>query len=172
MDRRTVLLHFVYGSAGVLLWPACKSKPTLATDYPHLQLTTTQVKWIEHYSQALLPNQRGEIGVLTDVGPFVLTMVNALHGPEDISKFKEGLEKLKEQTENKYKADFTALTTAQRLELIKKIDETEEHESALIFYHKTVKNYAVQHFTGSKFFLTEHRGYAMIPGPYQGCVQL
>lgn len=170
MDRRTVLRQLGYGSAGILLWPGCRPNPASVVEYPRLQLTSDQQQWIEKYAQVLLPVKNLELGTAESAGALTLTMLNEIHAPEDIVKFKTGLLEIKQQTQAQYGEDFSNLSQEQQLKLIHYLDQREEVESPASFFHYTVKNYTLQHFTSSKYYLSGHLGYTMIPGKYQGCV--
>lgn len=170
MNRRSVLVQLSVASAGVMLWPACRQEPQFISGYPQLKLTQTQVDLLNQYGAVLLPIQEEKLENPESRTQFLLTMLNDVHSPENINSFINGLQHFEKNTKKITGKIFLDLDIKNQLTLIRDMDDKKDENSDLSFFHRTIKNYTLQYFTGSKYYLTEHLGYAMIPGKYQGCV--
>lgn len=169
MDRRSVLVQLSIATTGILLWPGCKGEPHFISGYSQLELTLDQSDLLNQYSAVLLPVHDEKLGNPESRIQFLLTMLNDLHSSDEINSFMNGLRLFEINTKKITGKSFLDLELKKQLNLISAMDSKQDENLDLSFFHRTLKNYSLQYFTGSKSYLTEHLGYKMIPGKYQGC---
>jgi hypothetical protein len=171
MDRRTAIRNIVIASAGTLLIPSCSKIKTINfLSEGKLLLDSEHKVYLAKISESFLPIQ----GISEKIGKpedFILTMLNDCSAPKDIQQFAKGFEQYKAlMKESKLKMESSDLEKA--LPIVENILKSEPLKEELIFFINTTKNISIHHLTSSEYYMTEYLGYKLVPGAYEGCVDI
>lgn len=170
MNRRDLLKQLGAGAAVSLVFPA----------------------WAEGWSQSRLPqtaflplDDETILSDLTDVlipetdtpgarklgiSTFVKAMAEAMLPEPDQKKFYRSLAAVNNYSEVKKRKPFTQLSFTEKTDLLQQIS-TEETQEWKDFF-RLLKQYTVQGYTGSEWYMTEVAGYQYAPGFGHGCAVL
>lgn len=80
-----------------------------------------------------------------------------------------GLARLDKEAQNRFGQGFSALKSAQKLDLVKSLAGRKDSEADFL---NSVKNLAIQGYTSSEYFMTNVTKYELIPARYHGCVDI
>ncbi|MET6997952.1 gluconate 2-dehydrogenase subunit 3 family protein [Chitinophaga defluvii] len=112
------------------------------------------------------------------VEDFIVTMMNDCYKPEDQKVFLEGLKKIDEASDAKFKKTFINITPEQRTELLTEIDkervaynkrENKKPEEPT-HYFQFMKELTLLGYFTSEPGATKALRYVPVPGKYEGCV--
>ncbi len=171
MNRRTAIRNIVIASAGTLLIPSCSEiKTTSLLSEGKLLLDAEHKAYLAKISESFLPIQ----GVSDKIGKpedFILTMLNDCFTPKDIKQFAKGFEQYKSlMKESKLKMESSDLEKA--IPIVESILKSEPLKEELNFFINTTKNLSIHHLTSSEYYMTEYLDYKLVPGRYEGCVDI
>ncbi len=91
-------------------------------------------------------------------------------------EFKTGLDNVEKKAQQTHNQSFMALTTLQKIEILRGHPETVETEiispedQKQKAFFTQLKNLTIQAYTSSEYVLVNHYKYEMAPGHYYGCV--
>jgi hypothetical protein len=171
MNRRSVIRTIVFTSAGAAFLPSCLSgdAPRVA-GFDKIRISAGQAKMLSALTQAIIPSTDTPGAREEKTDEFILRMVNDCGSPEEQAKFSSGIEEFEKLVSDRFDRSFTALSDAQRKELLRELEhETNSPGDAAGFY-KTVRGFAIQHYTGAEYYMTRVMDYNIIPKRYRGCV--
>lgn len=117
-----------------------------------------------------MPKANTQIKTPETTADFVLTVLNDCHSPEDIQKYLAGLTELQSRVQQQYKTDFGSLPASQQAEVFAWLAGTDGLPEPLKFFYEKTRGLAIEHFTGSEFFLVNLREWEFAPGYFRGCV--
>jgi hypothetical protein len=179
MERRTALKQLMLITSGAILLPACvKNIKQVSIDLKNLKLSSDQEALLAEITETIIPGT--ETPGAKDLGlhQFVLQMVDDCFEPEQQQTFLSGLSLFEESTEQKFGDSFASLEKGQRenmlreLDLIKTGDNEAEKEKPLNTFYAITKELTVRGYMTSEYVMTNQLYYNMIPGRFQGCVEI
>lgn len=156
-------------SAGALLLPACNLGEAIPV-YERVPLEDDQYRLIDWLTQAILPDGEPLVETPEKATHFVLTMLNDCYAPEDIEKYRLGLQLFNQHIEDTYNTSYKRLDPEQQVLLFTEVSESEILPDNLKYFLSTTKRLTVRHFTTSEYFLTNHLDFEFVPGRFVGCV--
>jgi hypothetical protein len=175
MNRRTALKFFTITSAAAMLLPGCLSdskKVSVALD--NLEITADDEELLGELASALIPatDKPGAKEVSAHIFTFV--MVDDFLTKEQKQTFMQGLREFNENEFVPGKKDFLDASPEERVKTLEMIESNgDKIKEPLKTFYGTARNYIIQGFTTSQYFLTEVKPYKLVPGPvYKGCVPL
>ncbi len=167
MKRRQAIRNLVILTSAAALLPGCEMDNLPV--YENIPLDRKQRKFLEQFTEALLPKGKTEIKTPETTTDFTLTVLNDCHSPEDIQKYLAGLTELQAHVKQKYNADFGALGADKQAELFTYLSaETGVSEPLKFFFDKT-RGMSIEHFTASEFFMKNQMKWEFAPGRFDGC---
>lgn len=199
MERREAVKYISILLGGTLVGAeaflsGCKS----STGKPG-QWSKDDVAYLDEIAETILPQTSTPGAKAAGVGQFMTVMVNDCYEEGDQKAFREGMDKLNEETKKKYSKDFMAITPEQRKELLIALDkEAKEYQKKVSEFNgnenkkekeeiaKGNNNYKKQRMSPHYFsmmkqltllgYFTSEAGatkalrYNPVPGRYEGCI--
>lgn len=200
MERREAVKYISILLGGSVLGAdafltGCKTKSGSVTEW-----TAEDIAYLNEIGDTILPRTSTPGAKDANVGQFMTVMVNDCYVEADQKAFREGMEKLNEASDNKFKKDFMQLTPQQRNQLLVEIDSEAkayqkekvnpfndtENKKEKEEVAKGNRNYVKQHmaphyftmmkqltllgFFTSEVGMTQAVRYMRVPGRYDGCV--
>lgn len=199
MDRREILKMIALATGGAFIGgevflTGCASDKTAAIGF-----SKEDIAFMDEVAETILPKTKTPGAKDAAVGAFMAVMVNDCYTPADQKIFHEGITKLNEASQDKYKADFMSITPAQRHELLVAIDaeakevqkkksdfdkEQNEKQRSADFnrnmnfkkeempahYFTMMKQLTMLGFFTSKVGANEALRFVAVPGRYDACI--
>jgi hypothetical protein len=174
MNRRTAVrnLALVVGAAVVL--PAClseaKKEELASVPLKHLKVSAEQEKLLAEVCETMLPRTDTPGAKELGIHRHVLTMVDACCPKLERQTFMRGLTRLEALAMEQFKQSFMACTPVQRQALLQRMAPQPNPAQPKLppSFYSTVRRLTVDGYTRSKYFLTTHVVYELVPGRYNG----
>jgi len=97
-------------------------------------------------------------------------MLDDCYAPADQDKFVKGMKEFDEFSKKKLNKSFVDASTAQRLDVLKSIEDKKDVPENVSFFFNTTKRLTLQAYTSSEYYLTKVHVYQLVPGKFFGCV--
>lgn len=199
MDRREAVKYISILLGGTVVGAdaflsGCKTATKSATEW-----TAEDVAYLNEIGETILPRTATPGAKDANVGQFMTTMVNDCYVEADQKAFRDGMEKLNDESKKKFNSDFMKITPQQRQELLTTLDkEAKDYQKKVNDFNgaedkkekeeagKGNRNYVKQHMAPHYFtmmkqltllgFFTSKEGmtkavrYMPVPGYYKGDV--
>ena len=134
------------------------------------------VELLDEVADTILPDTDTPGAKAAGVGPFIALMVTDTYYPDDQQIFQDGLKDLQTRCLVNYGAHFVALTPAQRLDIVQRLDE-EQHammqfrqDGEPAHYFRMVKELTLLGYFTSEIGYTQAMRYMETPGRFDPCV--
>jgi hypothetical protein len=170
MNRRQVLQNLTFGVGGLLALPAWANawKPDLLIQATTLSLT--EENFLAEIVATIIPKTdtlgAKEIGVQK----FVQRMLNDCFAPNEQENFRIGLQKTEELAVMKFKKSFMDFSSAEKLALLKEIQNSED--KTLKSYFTLLKRLTIQGYMNSEYVMTNLTKFEFAPARFHGCVKI
>jgi len=168
MKRRRAIKTIVVLSSAAAMLPSCQPGETMPV-YENIPLDRKQRKFLEQFTEALLPKGGTEVSTPETTMDFVLKVFNDCHSPEDIQKYMAGLTELQAYVKEKYNKRFGSLGAEQQAEVFTYLSGDEGPSEPLQYFASTTRRLAIEHFTSSEYFLKNVMDWEFAPGRFVGC---
>ncbi len=169
INRRTAIRNLLIIAGGALVIPACYRPSGEATiTLVNLDVSEEQEALLADVTEVLLPETetKGARSLLLHL--FVLKMADDCYGPDDQRLFVEGLSTFSGYARQQSGQDFQALTTAQKEELLLRIQKEKDTPEAIRKWYGITKSRTIQGYMNSKYVMTDLAKYELVPGRYNG----
>lgn len=139
-------------------------------------LSGDDTAYLDEIAETILPETKTPGAKAAKVGSFMVLMVNDCYDAMEQAIFREGMQKINEQSESKFGKKFVAITPQQRHELLVQIDNEQKQymknkkEAEPVHYFRMMKELALLGYFTSKPGCTQAKRYMPTPGKYIGCV--
>jgi len=159
-------------AAGALLLPSCVAdakKATVALN--NLKITSDEEALLAHIASTLIPKTDTPGAREVDAHLFTLIMVDDCMEKPEQQKYLKGLRDFDQATRNLSGKSFSQASPSERTDILKTVEEQKESldDEIKIFYF-TTRQFIIQGYTSSQYFLTDVKPYQLIPGPaFKGC---
>lgn len=141
-----------------------------------------QESTIAEMADAIIPDTDTPGAKAAGVGPFIVMMIKDCY-PENTQKaFIEGIDEVQKRSQTAYNKSFISLPAADRLILLKKIEQDAEDQKTKTTADKTpadsphffklFKELALLGYFTSEIGATQALNYVAIPGRYDSCIPL
>ncbi len=173
LDRRSALKHLLIIAGGVTLIPSClqKENSTTSIHLNNLAIDGNDEKLLAELSETIIPATDTPGAKDTYTHLYTLKMVDDCRTKEEQKKFEKGLKAFHKFARDRSNQPFTALTPADREQLIQKIQNREDVPEDVLTFYNTVKGLTIQGYLSSKFYLSKVQVYELTPGRFKGCVR-
>lgn len=138
--------------------------------------TPEDIAYLDEIAETIIPATDTPGAKEAKVGAFMTVMVNDCYETKDQKAFKEGMGKLNEASDKKFKNGFMSITPEQRKELLTELDK-EQNEFAKTkkkeeshHYFRMMKELTLLGYFTSEVGATKALRYMAVPGRYDGCL--
>lgn len=185
MDRRQALRYTGWIAGTGLLAPgvlaalqSCRNSPEGASWEPKM-LTDVQVNQLTLLADTIVPATETPSASEVHVPEFVdLLMADVLSDDQNKS-ITDGLQELNGSSKGKSVDSFINLTSAQRHELVKKIDDnafgsesSKDYTTSFLSNYRYLKAMILMAYFTSEEGMKQNLNYVPVPGTYSGCIDL
>lgn len=138
---------------------------------------SNQEDLIAEISDTIIPDTKGVPGAkAAGIGPFIVMMMQDCYTADIQRHFAEGLKKVEEVSNQKFRKSFTALSLKEREEIFKAFkSEAEIQKQAGVnpshFFQIMIELTCLGYFT-SEIGATKALRYVHIPGKFEACIPL
>lgn len=171
MDRRSALSQIGLLSSALLVFNACftKNEKEIQEVYASLGITDDEIQIVQKLCEVLIPSDNQIKGAKDlEIEKFVLLMVNDCLPSDDQKAYVNGLRSFQKEVLAKI-PDKETLENVIMNSLSSKEDDTPHSFKSFL---KITKDFTIQGFLTSRYFMTEIMPYEMIPGGFQGKVKI
>lgn len=186
MKRRIALKQIGLITAGAMILPSCLHKAKeVSIALKNIVITGDQEAVLAEIVQTIIPATDIPGAKDINVHQFVLRMLDDCHDTETQQKFVTGLSQVDELTRKRFDKSFEDCTPEERLTFLKEVDaqkQSEEKkepellsdgkENQFPAFYSLAKRHTVQGYLSSEYIMTNVLVYNMIPGRYNGCVEI
>jgi hypothetical protein len=179
MVRRTALKQLMLVAGGAALLPACVRNLTETTlVLKNLKISGDDESLLAEITEAIIPATETPGAKDLKLHQFVLRMVDDCYEPEQQQKFSAGLAAFSKMAETKTGDSFTELDKQQKDDLLKQLElvrtggNKEEKEASINTFYSITRDLTVRGYITSEYVLTQQLYYNMIPGRFDGCVEI
>ncbi len=170
MNRRNLIKNLGLGAASLVAVPAWAQGWSAQTLPSTLPLKATDEAILGGLTDALIPKTDTPGALELGVDKFVKAMIETQHTGADQQAFYSQLSKVDDLALQKFSKKFADLSAQQKRELLGTLSASEEMKWKRFF--GLLKQYTVQGYTGSEWYMTEKAGYEYAPGYGHGCVDV
>jgi Gluconate 2-dehydrogenase subunit 3 len=179
MKRRIALKQLGLMTAGAMLIPSCVKQITQASiPLKNIVVNGDQEALLAEIAETIIPATDIPGAKALNAHRFILRMVDDCQDKESQQQFVTGLSQVDAAIKQKFNKSFEECSTDERKKFLldleeknKKAEDNDKKEDLPAFYSLT-KRYSVQAFLGSEYVMTNVLVYNMIPGKFQGCVEI
>lgn len=175
MKRRTLFKHLAIASAAAFVLPSCISDPKkVSIALNRLRITGEEEELLANLADVIIPATNTPGARATGAHLFTLVMVDDCLAKTEQERFLKGMRNFEADVRRVTGRSFSSGSPEERLAILATYEEKVETagEDAKTFYSRT-RDYIIQGYTSSQYFLTEVKPYQLVPGPnYRGCVSL
>lgn len=176
MDRKTAIKQLLLLTGGVVAYQACGYLPEreLLAIYPDLGITGPERTSVLMVCDYILPKgERIKGAQALDVGDFVLLQANDCLSAESRARFMNGLRQLNDYSRATVGQGFDVLSQSEGQRVLHDaLSDRKGHWEDVRFFVSNVKNWTIEGFLTSHYFMTEVMPYEMAPGNFQGKVPI
>jgi hypothetical protein len=179
MERRIAIQQLIMIAGGAMLIPSCvRDKKVLIADLQNLEISESQVSLLAEVAETIIPKTDTPGAKDLDLHQFVLNMVDDCFDAGQQKKFMEGLAQIDELARSRFSRGFSALQENDRQELIRSLEELSrsdqeaERQKPVATFYTITKDLTIRGYMTSEFVMTNQLYYTMIPGRFDGCVEI
>jgi hypothetical protein len=132
--------------------------------------------YLVEIAETILPETKTPGAKAAKVGSFMVLMVNDCYDEKEQAIFREGMQKINDQSQSRFGKEFIAITAQQRHELLVQVDNEQKQytkskkEEEPVHYFRMMKELVLLGYFTSKSGCTQAKRYMPTPGKYIGCV--
>lgn len=172
MKRRTAFKHLAMASAAAWILPSCISDPKkVSIALNRLSITGDEEDLIGDIAEVLIPRTDTPGARETSAHIFTLVMVDDCLSKTEQETYLKGMRAFPDEALRITGSSFQGSPAGERLQILTAFEQDLESvgEDTRMFY-ETTRNYIIQGYTSSQYFLTEVKPYKLVPGAgYDGC---
>ena len=161
-------------SAAAWILPSCISDPKkVSIALNRLHITGDEEELIGKIAEVMIPRTDTPGARQTSAHIFTLVMVDDCLPKNDQEKYLKGMRSFPDEVLKVTGRSFPGSPAAEQLQILTAFEENLESagEETRMFY-ETTRNYIIQGYTSSQYFLTEVKPYQLVPGPRYDCCAL
>ncbi len=181
MNRRELIKNVAIMMGGTVVGGSiflngCKMDTKSAGDKTAGFFDTDEVSFLNEVADTIIPTTNTPGAKAAKVGEFMSVMVADCYEPKDQKIFKDGLGKIDEEANNKFKKKFMELDAAQKKELLTALDKQQKEygktkkEGSPAHYFGMMKDLTLLGYFTSEIGATQALRHVAVPGKYEGCV--
>ena len=174
MDRKEAIQYISLLLGGTLVGVNSMLTGCKASD--NKMLSSGDAGYLDEIADTILPETKTPGAKAAAVGSFMVLMVNDCYSESEQQIFREGMEKINEESKTSFGKEFLEITAQQRHELLVRIDEQQKKytksrkDDEPVHYFRMIKELTLMGYFSSKPGVTQAKRYMPVPGKYIGCV--
>jgi hypothetical protein len=186
MNRRIALKQLGFITAGAMILPSCVHQAKeVSIALKNIVITGDQEAVLAEIVQTIIPATDIPGAKDIQVHQFVLRMIDDCYDTEDQQKFVTGLTQVDELTKKRFDKSFEDCTPEERLAFLQEVEalkKSEENKAPELLadgkenqfpaFYTLTKRHTVQGYLSSEYIMTNVLVHNMIPGRYNGCVEI
>jgi len=171
ITRRIALKNLLIVAAGTALLPSClQDDKKTSINLKHLKFSGDHEKTLAALTETIIPTTDTPGAKDISAHLFVLKMVDDCYTREEQEAFMEGFDAFRKQVQMKYNKGYEEIDQAQKEAFLTDLEKDKEGKGPIHSFYKSAKGLTVFGYTTSQYYLTQVKGYNIIPGKYQGAV--
>ncbi|MDQ6901469.1 MAG: gluconate 2-dehydrogenase subunit 3 family protein [Bacteroidota bacterium] len=171
MDRRSTLKTLFIISAGAALLPSCLQQDKKSSlSFKNIKIDDKDENLVNELAETIIPKTDTPGAKDVKASAFALMMLDDCYAPADQDKFVKGMKEFDEFSKKRFNKSFVDCLTAQRLDVVKIIEDKKDVPENVIYFFNTTKRLTLQAYTSSEYYLTKVHVYQLVPGKFYGCV--
>ena len=171
MDRRSSIKTLLIISAGAALLPSCLHEDKKSSlSLKNIKVDSKDENLLAELSETIIPKSNTPGAKDVKASAFALMMLDDCYAPADQDKFLKGMKEFNELSKKKFKKSFVDCSTAERLEVLKSIQDKKDIPENVSYFFNSMKRLTLQAYTSSEYYLTKVHVYQLVPGRFYGCV--
>ena len=170
MKRRDAIKTLMLASGGALALPSWAMNWS-SKDVPDFDgiFSEVELKLISSIADTIIPTN-GEIGALSvEVDKFLAGLISECYDQDFQNDIKKHLKALEQSSQGKYNRSFAECSQDEREPMLLKLEAGNENEEAFFDF---MKSQTIRGFETSKEVMVEYHDYVMMPGFYDGDVDV
>lgn len=138
--------------------------------------STDDVALLDEVAETIIPTTDSPGAKAAQVGTFMTVMVNDCYDENSQKAFHEGMKKLNDASDKKFKTSFMKASPQQRHELLVELDKEQREfqktkdKDAPSHYFRMMKELTLLGYFTSEVGATKALRYIPVPGRYEGCI--
>jgi hypothetical protein len=179
MNRRDALSRVALILGGTVVGASyflegCKPADKKATDA--VNYSPEDVAYLDEIAETILPTTNTPGAKAAKVGAFMTVMVKDCYEEKDQKIFREGMDKVNDESKKKFDKVFMEISPEQRHELLVGLDkEAKDHaknkkKEDPQHYFRMMKELTLLGYFTSEVGATQALRYVESPGKYEGCI--
>lgn len=179
MKRRIALKQLGFITAGAMVLPSCVRGVKEATiPLKNIILNGDQEILLAEIADTIIPATDIPGAKALNVHQFILKMVDDCLDKDSQQQFVSGLAKIEKTVKEKFDKPFEECSKEERKKFLLEIEQKnkdasgDEKKEDLPAFYSITKRYSVQAFLSSEYVMTNVFKYNMIPGRFEGCVEI
>ena len=172
LQNAALLLGGTIVGGSLFLQSGCKPSAKKVNDL----FDEDQVKLMDEIAETILPKTSTPGAKEAGVGAFMAVYVADCYNKKQQDIFMDGLKKIEDESDKKFKDGFMKITPAQRTELLTALDveqkayQKSKKKDDPVHYFRLMKELSVMGFFTSEVGATKAANYVQIPGKFEGCI--
>lgn len=172
-NRRVAIQQLLFICAGTVLLPSClQNNEKASIPLKKISISADQEKMLAGLVETILPKTDSPGAKDLSAHLFALKMVDDCFPKANQEKFELGMKGFEKFAKEKSGKSLVDCNVQQKNAIVADLDSKRNDDANLSFFYQSVKRLTIQAYSTSQFYLTNIRGYKMIPGKFQGCVPL
>lgn len=172
-NRRVAIQQLLMIWAGVALLPSClQNEQKVSIPLKLINITPEDENMLADLAETILPKTDTPGAKDLSAHLFALKMVDDCYSKSNQDKYVEGMKAFETFVSKKTGKSFTGINESERQSIVGELDKQKTSGDAMSFFFQTTKRLVVQAYTTCEYYMTNIRGYKMIPGKFQGCIPL
>jgi hypothetical protein len=172
-NRRVAIQQLLLIWAGAALLPSClhhEEKVSIPLELIHIEPADESM--LAELAETILPRTDSPGAKDLAAHLFALKMVDDCYNKEKQKKYIQGMKDFESFVVKKTGKSFVDNNATEKKDILAELDRQKTAVDDLSFFYQSTKKLTVQAYTTCEYYLTNIRGYKMIPGKFQGCVPL
>ncbi len=180
MNRRVAIKQAALLAGGMAFLPSCGVDPERASiALKKLQLNIDHERLLEKLTVAIIPDTLTPGAAKLNLQHFVMVMADDCLSPEDQEIFVEGLQKLNSFTKKHFGKAFSKGSRDEQKNMLTEIQNNKElptknsiDPERMRKFVSISKQFTLQGYLNSEYYLTEVLPYQLVPGSFTGCAKV
>ncbi|HEY4966195.1 MAG TPA: gluconate 2-dehydrogenase subunit 3 family protein [Puia sp.] len=172
-NRRIAIQQLLLIWAGVALLPSClheEEKVSIPLKLIHIEPADENM--LAGLTETILPKTDTPGAKDLAAHLFALKMVDVCYTKENREKYIQGMKDFESWVMKKTGKTFSETSAIEKQSLVAELDQQKPTKEGISFFYQSTKRLTILSYTTCEYYLTNIRGYKMIPGKFQGCILL
>lgn len=173
LSRVALILGGTVVGANVMLEGCKPADKKVGADF---DFTPEDISYLDEIAETIIPATDTPGAKAAKVGAFMTVMVKDCYTEDDQKVFREGMNKINDESDKKFNKSFMELSAEQRHQLLVQIDNEQKEyvknkkKEDPNHYFRLMKELTLLGYFTSEIGATQALRYVESPGKYEGCI--